>query len=157
MGPTEIGLAALVTVPFVTRYVGKIGDSLAGNTLERVEKFWLVIRKKPAGILPILKSAETEASNVDFYQAAQELEVAANEDSEVTQAVIDVFEAAKQENPEYVKNLESDFEKIKSQGVTAEKINALFQETTISGGVSGNTGDIRGVFQHNTISGGVKI
>ncbi|NEO56944.1 MAG: hypothetical protein F6K54_30050 [Okeania sp. SIO3B5] len=118
----------------------KIGDSFGGKMLEQVDKLWQLIQRKPAGILPTLKSAETEASNVDVYQAAQELETVANEDSEVRQAIIDVFEAAKQEHPEYVKNLESEVEKIKSQEATPEKINALVQASIISGGNVGNTG-----------------
>ena len=156
MEPIELGLAA-IAIPFLTKYVEKTGEGLGEKTVEQVDKLWQLIQRNPAGTLPALKSAETEAFPVDFDRAIQELETAANEDPEFKQAVIDVVEVAKQESPEYVKNLEAEIEKIKSQGVTAEKINALFQGSTISGGVSGNTGDIRGVFQNTTIEGGVSL
>ncbi|WP_293077090.1 hypothetical protein [Okeania sp. SIO3B5] len=113
-------LAALIAVPFVTKYVEKIGEALGEKTVKQMNKFWQLIQQKPAGILPTLKSAETEAFPIDFYQAIQELEAAANQDPEVKQALIDVVEVAKQEDSEYVNNLESEVEKIKSQGVTAK-------------------------------------
>lgn len=125
--------AILIAVPFVTKYVEKIGEALGENIVKQVNKFWQLIQQKPAGILPSLKFAETEAFPIDFYQAIQELEVAANQYPEVKQALIDVVEVAKQEDSQYVKKIENELEKIKFQRVTAEKINALFQESTVSG------------------------
>ncbi|NEN91450.1 MAG: hypothetical protein F6K48_22105 [Okeania sp. SIO3H1] len=163
MEPIELGLAA-IAIPFLTKYVEKTGEGLGEKTLEQAGKLWQLIQRKPAGTLPVLKSAETEAFPVDFNRAIQELETAANEDQEVKQAVIDVVEVAKQESPEDVKNIEAEIEKIKSQGVTAEKINALFQGSTMSGGnivESGNIVDTAAIvgspeaFKGNTISGDV--
>ncbi|MDJ0518389.1 MAG: hypothetical protein QNJ74_19760 [Trichodesmium sp. MO_231.B1] len=159
MEPIEIGLVA-IAVPFLTKYVEKTGEGLGEKTLEQVDKFWQLIQRKPVEILPALKSAETEAFPVDFERAIQELEVAANKDPEVKQAVIDVVEVAKQESSEYVKNLESEVKKIKDQGITAEKINTLFQAQTISGKFIGNSGESigdTGVFENNTINGNITI
>ncbi|MEB3341262.1 MAG: hypothetical protein VKJ25_10870 [Okeania sp.] len=122
----------LIAVPFVTKYVEKIGKALGEKSVKQVNKFWQLIQQKPAGILPSLKSAETEAFSIDFYQLIQELEVPANQDPEVKQALLDVVEVAKQENSQNVKKIENELEKIKLQRVTAEKINALFQESTVS-------------------------
>ena len=144
MEPIEFGLAAIAT-HFLTKYAEKTGEGLGEKTLEQVGKFWQLIQRKPAGTLPALKSAETEAFPVDFDRAIQELEAAANQDPEVKQAVIDVVEVAKQENSEYVKNLESEIEKIKSQGPTvqnygklAETIRNVIQGNTFHGGEGGN-------------------
>ncbi|NEO54516.1 MAG: hypothetical protein F6K54_16360 [Okeania sp. SIO3B5] len=150
MEPIEVGLVA-IAYSFLTKYVEKTGEGLGEKTLEQAGKLWQLIQRKPTGTLPALKSAETEAFPVDFDRAIKELEAAANEDPEVKQAVIDVVEVAKQESPEDVKNIEAEIEKIKSQGVTAEKINALFQAKTISGKFVGHTE----VIKDSTINGSV--
>lgn len=153
MEPIEL-TAAAIALPFLTKYMEKAGEGLGEKTAEQVGKLWQLIQRKPEDITPVLKSAETEFP-VDFGQAILELEAAANQDTEINQAVIDVAKVAKEENLEDVKKIEAGVKEIKSQGVTAEKINALFQGSTISGGAV-NTGDnYTGVFQNNTIHGGV--
>ena len=156
MEPIEIGLVAIAS-HFLTKYAEKTAEGLAEGlgekTLTQVDKFWQLIQRKPVETFPALKSAETQAFPVDFERAIQELETAANEDSEVRQAIIDVVAVAQEENPEYVEKIGVELEeKTNLPGVTAERINTLLQGNTISGGVS-NTGDnTTGVFQHNTIS-----
>ncbi|GGA31014.1 hypothetical protein [Okeania sp. KiyG1] len=136
MEPIELSLAVIAT-SFLTKYVEKTGEGLGEKTLEQAGKLWQLIQRKPAGSLPALKSAETEVFPVYINQAIKELEAAANEDQEVKQAVIDVVEVAKQENSEYVKNLESEIEKIKSQGPTVHNYGKLAE--TIRNVIQGNT------------------
>ncbi|MDJ0554082.1 MAG: hypothetical protein QNJ68_06525 [Microcoleaceae cyanobacterium MO_207.B10] len=158
MEPIEIVVA--IAVPFLTKYAEKTGESLGEKTLKQVDKFWQLIQRKPVETLPTFKSAETEALPIDFERAIQELQTAANEDPEIKQAVIDVVNVAKQESSEYVKNIESEVEKIKFQGITAEKINTVLQAQTISGKFIGNSGESigdTGVFENNTIHGGITI
>lgn len=71
----------------------------------------------------------------------QQIEATVREDSQLAAVIQKVIEEMKSQPT------------VQNSGKLAEKINALFQETTISGGNVGNTYD----FQNSTINGGVKI
>ena len=139
MEPIEL-TAAAIALPFFSFYMEKAGEGLGEKTAEQVGKLWQIIQRKPADITPVLKSAETEFP-VDFGQAILELEAAANQDTEINQAVIDVAKVAKEESPEDVKKIEAEIEKIKSQGPTVQNYGKLAEE-------------IRNVIQGNTFHGG---
>ncbi|MGD1717626.1 hypothetical protein [Dapis sp. BLCC M172] len=139
MEPIEL-TAAAIAYPFLVKYVEKAGEGLSEKTLEQAGKLWKRVKGMPADTFCALKPAQENPFPEDFEQAIREMEAVANQNSELNQDIIDVVAVAKEEHPEDVKNLEAKLEKIKSQGVTAEKINALFQGSTITGGNVGDTG-----------------
>ena len=140
MEPIELTFAA-IAYHFLTKYVEKTGEGLGGKTLEQAGKLWQRIKGMPADTFRALKPAQENPFPEDFEQAIREMEVVANQNSELNQDIIDVVAVAREEHSEYVKNLEAKLEEMKSQGVTAEKINNLFQGSTITGGNVANTGD----------------
>ncbi|NEP04222.1 MAG: hypothetical protein F6K25_13165 [Okeania sp. SIO2G4] len=143
MEPIEL-TAVAIAYHFLTKYVEKTGEGLAEKTTENLGKLWQGIKTMPANTFAALKPARENPFPGDFEQAIREMEAVANQNPELKQDIIDVVAVAKEEYPEYVKNLEAKLEEIKSQGITAEKINALFQGSTITGGVVGNTGNFIG-------------
>jgi len=152
MEPIEVGLVA-IAYSFLTKYVEKTGEGLGEKTLEQVGKLWQRVKGMPGDTFGALKPARENPFPEDFEQAIREMEAVANQNPEFKQDIIDVVAVAQEENSEYVKKIGAELEeKTNLPGVTAEKINALFQGSTITGDVL-NTGDnTTGVFQKNTIS-----
>ncbi|MGD1716718.1 hypothetical protein [Dapis sp. BLCC M172] len=133
MEPIELSVAA-IAYPFLVKYVEKAGEGLSEKTFEQAGKLWQRVKAMPENTFAALKPAEDNPFPKDFEAAIREMEAVANQNPELNQDIIDVVAVAKEEHPEYVKNLEAKLEEMKSQGrVTAENINALFQESTITG------------------------
>lgn len=105
----------------------------------------------PGNTFAALKPAQENPFPEDFEVAIREMEAVANQNSEFKQDIIDVVAVAKEEHPEYVKNLEAELEKIKLQGITTEKIGALFDQSTITGAIVGSPEAFKG----STIGGDV--
>jgi len=140
----------------LNKYVEKTGEGLSEKTFELAGKLWQRIKGMSGNTFAALKPAQENLFPEDFEAAIRELEAAANQNPEFKQDIIDVVAVAREEHPEYVKNLEAKLEKMKSQGgVTAENINALFQESTITG--SSVNRDIKSsvVIQNPTFEGDV--
>jgi len=132
MEPIELTFAA-IAYPFLVKYVEKAGEGLGEKTLEQVGKLWQGIKGMPGDTFGALKPAQENPFPEDFEEAIREMEVVANLNRELNQDIIDVVEVVKEEHPEYVKNFEAKLEEIKSKGITAENINALFQKSSITG------------------------
>jgi hypothetical protein len=151
MEPIELTAAAIAYSLFI-KYVEKTGEGLSERTLEQVGKLWQRVKGMPAGTFGALKPGRENPFAEDFEEAIREMEAMAQQNPEFKQDIIDVVAVAKEEHPEYVKNLEAKLEKRRSQGVTAKKINALFQKSTISGNFVGSTGTtIHGDINFNKI------
>ena len=133
MEPIEL-TAAAIAYPFLVKYLEKTGEGLSEKTLEQAGKLWRRVKRMPGDTFRALKPAQENPFPEDFEAAIRELETVANQNPEFQQDIIDVVAVAKEEYPEDVKNLEAKLEEIKSQGVTAENINALFQGSPITGG-----------------------
>ncbi|MGD1699017.1 hypothetical protein [Dapis sp. BLCC M229] len=134
MEPIELTVAA-IAYPFLVKYVEKAGEGLSEKTFEQAGKLWQRVKGMPADTFNALKPAQENPFPEDFEAAIREMEAVANQNPELNQDIIDVVAVAKEEHPEYVKNLEANLEQMKSQGtVTAENINALFQGSPITGG-----------------------
>ena len=146
MEPIEFALVA-IAIPFLSNYVEKPGEKLGENTTKQLAKLWGHIRAMPASTFVALKPSRENPFPEDFELAIREMEMVANQNPGLKQDIIDVVAVAKEEHPTEVKRIEAEFDRNKLQGITAEKINAVFQGNTISGGNVGNTG----VFQNNTI------
>ncbi len=131
MEPIEL-TAAAIAYPFLVKYVEKVGEGLSEKTFEQAGKLWQRVKGMPANTFAALKPAQENPFPEDFEAAIREMEAVANQNPEFKQDIIDVVAVAKEEHPEDVKNLEAKLEEIKSQGVTAENINALFQGSTIT-------------------------
>ncbi len=133
MEPIELTVAA-IAYPFLVKYVEKAGEGLSEKTLEQAGKLWQRVKAMPADTFRALKPAQENPFPEDFERAIREMEAVANQNPELNQDIIDVVAVAREEHPEYVKNLEAKLEEMKSQGrVTAKNIHALFQESTITG------------------------
>ncbi|NET28362.1 hypothetical protein [Okeania sp. SIO1I7] len=164
MEPVELSVVA-IAYPFLVKYVEKTGEGLGEKTTEQLVKLWQRVKGMPANTFRALKPAQENPFPEDFGAAIREMEAVANQNPEFKQDIMNVVAVAKEEYPEDVKNLEAKLEEIKSQGVTAEKIGALFQHSTISGSKvvdsennTVDTGAIVGspeAFKGSTIHGGV--
>ncbi|NES68154.1 MAG: hypothetical protein F6K24_24405, partial [Okeania sp. SIO2D1] len=132
--------AAAIAYHFLTKYVEKAGEGLSEKTFKQTGKLWQRVKGMPGNTFRALKPAQENPFPEDFGEAIRELEAVANQNPEFKQDIIDVVAVAKEEYPEYVKNLEAKLEKIKSRGITAKRINALFEESTITADNVGNTG-----------------
>ena len=150
MEPIEFALAAIV-IPFLSKYVEKPGERLGENTTKQLAKLWNNIKAMPDNTFVALKPSQEKPFPEDFEAAIREMEMVANQNPGFKQDIIDVVAMAKEEHPAEVKSIEAEIDKNKLQGVTVEKINAVFQGSTISGGNIRNTG----VFQNTTIEGSV--
>ncbi|NEQ41701.1 MAG: hypothetical protein F6K40_38160 [Okeania sp. SIO3I5] len=158
MEPIEIGLVA-IAYSFLIKYVEKTGEGLGERTLDQVGKLWQRVKAMPGDTFGALKPGQENPFPEDFDQAIREMEAVANQNPEFKQDIIDVVAVAQEENPEYV---EKQLEKIQLPGVTAEKmkINALLQQSTMSGGNIVETGAFVGsseAFKGSTIHGNVTI
>jgi len=147
MEPIELAFVAIV-IPFLSKYVEKPGEKLGGNTTKQLAKLWGRIKALPDNTFTILKPSQQEPFPNDFEAAIKEMEAAANQNPGLKQDIIDVVAVATEEHPTEVQSIKDEFDRNKLQGITAEKINDVFQGNTISGGNIGNTG----VFQNNTIN-----
>ncbi|NEP58657.1 MAG: hypothetical protein F6K31_16840 [Symploca sp. SIO2G7] len=145
MEPLEIAVAALV-VQFLTKAGEKTGEKLfdQGTTLlQRLRG------KSPETAIAIEQAKEVP---LNFGQAVLEVEAVAKTEPDIAEAVQQI-EATVREDSQLAAAIQKVIEEMKSQptdqnsGKLAEKINALFQGTTISGGNVGNTYD----FQNSTI------
>ncbi|NEP62968.1 MAG: hypothetical protein F6K31_39665 [Symploca sp. SIO2G7] len=149
MEPLEIAVAAVAI--FLTKAGEKTGEKLfeQGATLLQ--------RLRGKSLKTVTAIEQAKEAPLDFGQAVLEIEAAAKTDSEIAEAVQQIEETVK-EDPKLADAMQKVVEEMKSQpstvqnsGKLAEKINALFQGTTISGGNVGNTG----VFKNSTIKGDV--
>jgi hypothetical protein len=150
MEPIEFALVA-IAIPFLSKYVEKPGEKLGEHTTKQLAKLWNSIRALPEHTFVALRPSQENPFPEDFELAIKEMEMVANQNPGLKQDIIDVVAVAKEEHPTEVKIIEAEIDRNKLQGITAEKINAVFQGNTISGGNVGNTG----VFQNATIEGGV--
>ena len=150
MEPIEFALVA-IAIPFLSKYVEKPGERLGEHTTKQLAKLWRSIKALPENTFVTLRPSQENPFPEDFELAIREMEMVANQNPGLKQDIIDVVAVAKEEHPTEVKIIEAEIERNKLQGITAEKINAVFQGNTISGGNVGNTG----VFQNPTIEGGV--
>jgi hypothetical protein len=150
MEPIEFALAAIV-IPFLSKYVEKPGERLGENTTKQLAKLWNNIKAMPDNTFVALKPSQEKPFPEDFETAIREMEMVAKQNPGFKQDIIDVVAMAKEEHPAEVKSIEAEIDKNKLQGVTVEKINAVFQGSTISGGNIRNTG----IFQDTTIEGSV--
>lgn len=150
MEPIEFALVA-IAIPFLSKYVEKPGEKLGEHTTKQLAKLWNSIRALPENTFVALRPLQENPFPEDFELAIRDMEIVANQNPGLKQDIIDVVAVAREEHPTEVKIIEAEIEKNKLQGITAEKINAVFQGNTISGGNVGNTG----VFQNTTIEGGV--
>ncbi len=155
MEPIELTVAA-IAYHFLTKYMEKTGEGLSEKTFEQAGKLWQRVKGMPANTFSALKPAQENPFPEDFERAIRELEAVANQNPELNQDIIDVVEVAREEHPEYVKNLEAKLEEMKSQGgVTAENINALFQKSTITGSAVNRDSNNNVVIQNPTFQGDV--
>jgi hypothetical protein len=150
MEPIEFALVA-IAIPFLSKYVEKPGEKLGEHTTKQLAKLWNSIRALPEHTFVALRPSQENPFPEDFELAIKEMEMVANQNPGLKQDIIDVVAVAKEEHPTEVKIIEAEIDRNKLQGITAEKINAVFQGNTISGGNVGN----KGVFQNATIEGGV--
>ena len=157
MEPIEL-TAAAIAYSFLIKYVEKAGEGLSEKTLEQVGKLWQRVKGMPGETFRALKPAQENPFPEDFERAIREMEAVANQNPEFKQDIIDVVAVAKEEHPEYVKNLEAKLEQMKSQGtVTAENINALFQESTITGSAVNRDHNNNVVIQNPTFNAPVNF
>ncbi|OZH52173.1 hypothetical protein AFK68_26095 [Hydrocoleum sp. CS-953] len=154
MEPIELSVAA-IAYPFLVKYVEKAGEGLSEKTFEQAGKLWQRVKAMPENTFAALKPAEDNPFPKDFEAAIREMEAVANQNPELNQDIIDVVEVAREEHPEYLKNLKAKLEEIKSQGVTAENINALFQGSTITGSAVNRDSNNNVVIQNPTFQGDV--
>ncbi|NEQ78449.1 MAG: hypothetical protein F6K23_38950 [Okeania sp. SIO2C9] len=115
MEPIELTVAA-IAYHFLTKYVEKAGEGLSEKTFEQAGKLWQRVKGMPGDTFRALKPAQENPFPEDFERAIREMEAVANQDLEFKQDIIDVVAVAKEEYPEYVKNLEAKLEQMKSQG-----------------------------------------
>ncbi|NES23578.1 MAG: hypothetical protein F6K41_32835, partial [Symploca sp. SIO3E6] len=115
----------------------------------------------------VIALEQAEDVPLDFGQAVLEVGEAAKAEPEIAEAVQQIG-ATVTEDSQLAEAIKKVVEEMKSQatvqnsGKLAEKINALFQGTTISGGNVGSTQDFQnsrntGVFQNSPIHGNVHI
>ena len=150
MEPIEFALVA-IAIPFLSKYVEKPGERLGEHTTKQLAKLWRSIKALPENTFVTLRPSQENPFPEDFELAIREMEMVANQNPGLKQDIIDVVAVAKEEHPTEVKIIEAEIDRNKLQGITAEKINAVFQGSTISGGNIRNTG----VFQDTTIEGSV--
>ncbi|NES19286.1 MAG: hypothetical protein F6K41_10240 [Symploca sp. SIO3E6] len=161
--PMETVVAALFVI------LNKFGDKIVGKSVDKLFEQGIPLLKSLRGKSPETVIAIEQAKEVplNFGQAVLEVEAAAKTEPDIAEAVQQI-EATVREDSQLAAAIQKLIEEMKSQatvqnsGKLAEKINALFQGTTISGGNVGNTLDFQnstntGVFQNTTIHGGVKI
>ncbi|NEO57251.1 MAG: hypothetical protein F6K54_31805 [Okeania sp. SIO3B5] len=157
MEPIELTATAIAYL-LLNKYVEKAGEGLSEKTFELAGKLWQRIKGMPGNTFAALKPAQENPFPEDFERAIREMEAVANQNSELNQDIIDVVAVAKEEHPEYVKNLEAKLEQMKSQGtVTAENINALFQESTITGSAVNRDHNNNVVIQNPTFNAPVNF
>ncbi|NEQ67120.1 MAG: hypothetical protein F6K21_16755 [Symploca sp. SIO2D2] len=156
MEPLEIAVAVLV-VPFLTKAWDKTGEKFGEKLFEQGETLLKRLRGKSPETVTAIELAKE--GTLDFCQAVLEVKAAAKTDPEIAE-VVQQIEATVKEDSQLALAIQKVIEEIKSQQSTiqnstklADKINALLQGTTISGGNVGNTG----VFQNTTIHGGVQF
>ncbi|KKD38025.1 MAG: hypothetical protein WAN66_13915 [Limnoraphis robusta] len=155
MEPVELTLAALAAL-IITKATEKTGEKLGEKLFEQGGTLLQQLRcKSPQTALAIEKVNETP---LDWGQAVIDVKKTAETDPEFAKVVEDV-EATIIEDADLRKRLEEIATTIKSQPATvnnsaklAEKINALFQGTTITGGNVGNTGIVGSTIEGGTFN-----
>ena len=150
MEPIEFALVA-IAIPFLSKYVEKPGERLGEHTTKQLAKLWNSIRALPENTFVALRPLQENPFPEDFELAIREMEMVANQNPGLKQDIIDVAIVAQKEHSTEVQRIMAEIDKNKSQGITAEKNNAVFQGNIISGGNVGNTGGVQG----NTIQGDV--
>ena len=148
MEPIEFALVA-IAIPFLSKYVEQSGEKLGEHTNKQLAKLWNSIRALPANTFVDLRPLQENPFPENFELAIREMEKVANQNPGLKQDIINVAIVAQKEHPTEVQRIIAEIDKNKLQGITAEKINAVFQGNTISGGNVGNTG----VFTGTTIQG----
>jgi len=151
MEPLEIAVAALV-VSFLTKAGEKTGETFGEKLFDQGAILLQRLRGKAPKTVIDLEQAEDVP--LDFGQAVLEVGEAAKAEPEIAEAVQQIG-ATVTEDSQLAEAIRKVIEEMKSQpivhnsGKLAEKINALFQGSTISGGNVGNTGVLQ-----STINGG---
>ena len=136
---------------FLSKYVEKPGERLGEHTTKQLAKLWRSIKALPENTFVTLRPSQENPFPEDFELAIREMEMVANQNPGLKQDIIDVAIVAQKEHSTEVQRIMAEIDKNKSQGITAEKNNAVFQGNIISGGNVGNTGGVQG----NTIQGDV--
>ena len=152
MEPIEFALVA-IAIPFLSKYVEQSGEKLGEHTTKQLAKLWNSIRALPENTFVALRPLQENPFPENLELATREMERVANQNPELKQDIIDVAVVAKKEHPAEVQRIKAEIDKNKSQGITAEKNNAVFQGNIISGGNVGNTGGVQG----STIQGDVNF
>ena len=151
MEPLEIAVAALV-VQFLTKAGEKTGEKLfdqGATLLQRLRG------KSPQTVAAIEQAKEAP---LDFGQAVLEVKAAAEAEPDIAEAVQQIGTTVT-EDSQLAEAIQKVIEEMKSQptvqnsGKLAEKINALFQGTTIYGNNEVKTG----VFNNSPIHGNVNF
>ncbi|NES25697.1 MAG: hypothetical protein F6K41_44095 [Symploca sp. SIO3E6] len=152
MEPLEIAVAALI-VQFLTKAGEKAGETFGEKLFDQGTTLFQRLRRKSPQTVAAIEQAEE--APLDFGQAVLEVKAAAETEPDIAEAVQQIG-ATVTENSQLAEAMQKVIEEMKSSpsavqnsGKLAEKINALFQGTTISGGNVGNTQD----FQNSTSTG----
>ena len=142
-----------ITISLWSKYLEKSGEKLGERTNKQLAKLLNNIEAMPDNTFSVLKPSQERPFPKDFEAVTREMMKVANQNPGLKRDIIEVVAVAREEHPTYVNSIEAEIDSHKLQGITAEKINAVFQGNTISGGNVGNTG----VFQNTTIQGDVKF
>ena len=155
MEPIELTVAALASL-MITKATGKTGEKLGEKLVEQGGNLLQQLRRKSPQTASAIEKVNQTPLNWD--QAVIDVKATAADYPEVAQIVEEV-EATISDDTELRKTLEEIAATIKSQPATvqnsaqlAEKINALFQGTTITGGNVGNTGMTGSTIQGGTFN-----
>ncbi|NEP56286.1 MAG: hypothetical protein F6K31_04590 [Symploca sp. SIO2G7] len=156
MDPLEIAVAGLV-VRFWTKAWEKTGEKFGEKLFEQGETLLQRLRRKSPETVTAIEQSQEKL--LDFGQAVLEVGAAANNEPEIAEAVKGI-EATVKEDSQLAEAMQKVIEEMKSQPSTvqnssklAEKINALFQKSPISGGIVAS----KEAFKNATIYGDVNF
>ena len=151
MEPIELAVAALVFI--AAKAPDKAADKIWDKLWEQGENLLTHLWRKAPRTAIAIKQAQTIPLNLE--QTVIDVRAVAQTDLEVAEAVKAV-ETTVREHPELqqkiAKELQSQPTIIQNSAKLAEKINAVFQSTSITGGNVGNTGIVGSTIQGGTFN-----
>jgi len=156
MEPLEIVVAALF-VEFLTKAGEKTGETFGEKLFDQVGTLLQRLRGQSPQTVAAIE--EAKEAPLDFGQAVLEVKAVAETEPDIAEAVQQIGETIKEDSQlasvmqKVIEEMKSPPSAVQNAGKLAEKINALFQGTTIYGNNEVKTG----VFNNSPIHGDVNF